>query len=233
MRRVSLIALSVLGAAGCAAMMEVQLDPTVRERLGAGPPIHVVHYAAKPLDYVRSVLERQDAFHDIPGLDAPVEEIERAFLDALREEAGLPNLSRSERPLWIERRMLPLGVTWERASAHGYPMTDLPSEWYRDGLMIELETLNWRIDGSGPTRLLGRCTLEFGLRARLVRLTDGTVLWRCFCQSAHPRQCNDLVADDLKLLRSLRAELATRCAAELVGAFMGRTERSIWDGTHE
>jgi hypothetical protein len=88
----------------------------------------------------------------------------------------------ADRPRWAQERMLPRGVTWERACAYGAPMTGLPLEWFPHDLMLELETLYWHIDGSGPKRLVGKCTLLFGLRARLVRLSDDTVLWRGFCE---------------------------------------------------
>ncbi len=225
--------LAALAAAGCASTREAQLDRATRERLGQGPPIHVLHYVPKPLDYVRSPLERTDAFYAVPGVDDPVADVERALLDALRAELGLSNLSPAGRPIWVERDMLPRNVTWKRACAYGDPLTEWPAEWYRDGLVLELETLHWYVDGSGPKRIFGKCTLLYGLRATLVRLSDGTVLWRGFCQAEHPRPCSDLVADDLRLVKELRAQIASRCAAELTGSFMGRTETTFLGGLNQ
>jgi hypothetical protein len=230
------IGLSVaLIAAGCASMKEVQLDPAVREKLARGPPIHVVHFVPMPLDFIRSALEPRDVYYDVAGVDDPVADVERAFLDALLEELGLSNLHPSDRPVWSQERMLPRGVTLERASAHGapVPMTAWPAAWYRDGFLLEFETLNWHIDNSGPKRLVGRCTLFFGLRARLLRLSDDTVLWRGFCEFKNPRQCGEFVADDLKLVKELRPEIAKRCAMDLRGSFMGRTETTFWGGLNK
>lgn len=231
--RMALAAAAALGTAGCiAGLQELQLDPPVRDQLGQGPPIHVFHYVPKPLDLVRSGLEPSDVLYPLEGVDDPVAELERAFLEALRQESGWSNLVPSERPYWSQRRSLPRGVTWERAcTRYGEPMTRLPSAWFQDGLVIELETLNWRVDGSGPKRLLGKCTLQYGVRGRLVRLSDDQDLWRGWFSYERPGQCDDLWAGELKLVKALRLEIARRGAAELVGSFMGKTERSLWDGS--
>lgn len=231
--RAALVVATALGAAGCVAkLMELHLDAAVRAQLGQAPPIHVFHYVPKPLDLVRSGLEPKDVFYELEGLDDPVAELERAFLEAVRQEAGWSNLVASDWPYWSQRRSLPRGVTWERATTrYGQPMTRLPPAWFQDGLVIEFETLNWRIDGSGPKRLLGKCTLQYGARGRLVRLSDDEDLWRGWYSYVRPGKCEELYADELKLVKELRAEIARRGAAELVGSLMGRTDRSLLDGS--
>lgn len=233
MRRFARIAVGLavaLGGGGCQVMRPATLDPAMREQVRQGPPVHVYHYVPKPLDYLRSALEPSDVYYGVRDVDDPVADVERAFLDALRAEPGMSNLVPSDRPMWSQRRMLPRGVTWERASGYGALMTDWPDEWYRDGFAIELETLAWQIDGSGLKRLAGKCTLLFGLRARLVRLADGTVPWRAFCRLEHGGRCSELVADDLKRVKELRRDFSRRCAAELAASFTGRTEGASRDG---
>lgn len=186
------IGLSVaLGASGCAAMRDAQMDPEVREALGEGAPIRVLHSAPRPIDYVRSAFERRDTFHGVPGAEDPVVETERAFLDALRDEMGVSHLRHPE------------------------------------ALRLELETLAWQIDGSGLKRIVGRCTLLFGLRARLVRYADDPDLWRAFCRFEQRRPCSEFVADGLKVVKELRPEIAKRCTAELTGSFMGRSRSTL------
>ncbi len=186
------VGLSVaLGAAGCAAMRDAQMDPSVRKELGEGAPIPVLHSVPRPIDYFRSALGRRDAFHGVPGAEDPVAEVERAFLDALREETGATDLRHPER------------------------------------LVLELDTLAWQIDGSGLNRIIGRCTLLFGLRARLVGYRDQPDVWRAFCRFEQRRQCSEFVADELKVVKELRPEIAKRCAAELVGSFMGRRRTTL------
>lgn len=234
-------------AAGCASMQEAQLDPAARARLGAGPTIHVVHWGPKPLGAMDPVhrLDRvpapeQDDLYGVPGVEDPVADIEAAFVAALREELGLTNLRPAGRPRWESKRMLPRGVSLERASANGPPLIALPAEWFPDGLLLELETLYWQLEVSGGitgtwSRVTGtpKCTLRFGHRARLVRLSDDQVLWRGFCEAKHPRPCDDFKAGDYALVRTLRGEIAKRCAAELMGSFMGRTETTFVGGLNQ
>jgi hypothetical protein len=232
-----------LCAAGCAALRETEIDPAVREKLGQGPPIHVVHVVPKPLGLnsragalgATEVVEEERDYYLTPGVEDPVADVERAFLDALREELGLSNLYPSDRPLWIQEKMATRGVTWEGASAYGDPMFAFPSEWFvRDELLLEFETLYWVL--AAEPHFPGtpaKFTLILNLKARLVRLSDGTILWRVFCRSTQgPRFRPEFFADDWQLVKDLRPVLAKECAAELMGTFMGRTERSSWDGRH-
>ena len=187
--------LVVAGSAGCASVREVPIDPAVRQELGAGPPIQIVQGPPMPLGYYApgfSQALRED-FHGLPGVAAPALDLERAFLEALGAKLQLPNLQTSDRPA---------------------------AAWDRDALRLDLATNYWNVDGRGLKRLVGRCSLQYGVTATLVQPPDGVVLWRAFHRGSRVRACGALLGDDLKLVKDLRPELASEAAAAFARSFL-------------
>lgn len=219
------------GAMGCLAGREVRLDPSVRKGLSGEATIHVVGY--EPISALRIVRlgggvelaqRLADSFDRFP-LEDPVRDVERIFLEGLERELGLGSA------LVVEGPHLGSG----HVPAIGADIESLRAAFGR-GLVLDLETFNWQltfvrrsfIDNANTTY-----GLDFSIRARLVRLSDSTILWQGLCsftRNQGARPLRELVAEDLKLLKARRTEVAEACAAELLGSFMGRTELSIWSG---
>lgn len=132
----TLLAAVLLGAVatGCAGLSEVRLDASERTRLATTPAIHAVHY--RPLRRLRvahlgGVVETVGAAW--MDLEDPVADVEAEFLAGLQRELNLTNLLPYDRPL-------PSPHVPARGADPG-----LLREVFRDGLVLDLETIAWQL----------------------------------------------------------------------------------------
>jgi len=228
----ALLALATAACAGCAAgLREVQLGPADRARLADAYPLLVFHYRAIPeLQVVRLGGFMEWASESLSSYRVavadPVGDVQASFVEALRRELG-------------ERSAHPLLVTPGSAHASGRgPAPEALRELLGPVVAIDLETIGWRMPFVSRSFPESRTTygIEYFVRGRLLRLSDGQVLWQGICafmKDDAPRPLGELAADDWALLRARRAELASGCAEQLLGSFMGRTQRSLWDGRNK
>jgi hypothetical protein len=213
---VALIGVAAIGAA-CAASIPKGLDPVERARLADAYPVRVVHYA--PISRLAVIrlgggFERASTTYvDLPD---PVREVQARFVEGIRGALG-------------EGAVQPVEV--EPFSEH-IPAVSVEPAKLRELLgpvvAIDLETIAWQmpfvsrsfIDASRTTY-----GVEFSVRARLLRLSDGRLLWQEFCavqKGDDPVALGKLAADDWALLQARRLVVAQACADQLVRSFLGR-----------
>ncbi|HVG23583.1 MAG TPA: hypothetical protein VND45_05470 [Thermoanaerobaculia bacterium] len=117
------------------------------------------------------------------------------------------------------------GATADTAPT-GDSLAELRGKFGREAAVLDTNTANWQLlyypsDWSHHY-------LYYAARARLVRLSDGKVLWQNYCvrQLRDPkesrRQVDDYRADNGALLKQKAQEAADGCAEELIAHLQGR-----------
>jgi hypothetical protein len=235
MRHATAFLALLLGVAtsGCSGALPVRLSAAERSRLSEAPVIHSVHY--QPIRRLRVVSlggavemwEGMTGTSPWIGIEDPVASVEAGFLAGLQREMKLSRIERFDRPL---------------PSDH-VPAVAVDPEVLRrvfhDGLVLDFESTAWRLAFVSRNLLNSAKTtygLDFVVRARLIRLPGGVVLWEEYCartsEEAH-RPLGEIMADGAAHLRARRDEIAASCAEELLGLFQGRTARKGWSGRAE
>lgn len=226
-------ALAGASASGCwAGVNEVRLEPAQRNRLGDEREIHAVYYAPVPLRVVRwggtvELFQGVTRSNELMELRDPVSDVEGGFVEGLREELRLTNLRPAERPM-----------DSPHVAARGAEIAPLQAA-FGGGLVFDFDTIAWDLAFVSRSFVDNAATtygIDYGVRARLVRLSDSTVLWQGICNFRNgdaPRPWRDLEANEFEVLRARRDEVAKACARELLGSFTGRTARSMWSGRNE
>jgi hypothetical protein len=222
-----------MASSGCPGGMPVRLNAAERSRLSEAPVLSSVHY--QPIRRLRlvtlgggvDVWERVTDTGPWISIEDPVASVEARFLAGLKRELGLTNIERFDRPL---------------PSDH-VPAVAVDPEVLRrvfhDGLVLDFESTAWQLVFVSRNLLSAAKTtygLDFAVRARLVRVPGGEVLWQEICvrakEEAH-RPLDEIMADGAAHLKARRNEIAASCAEELLGLFLGRTARSGWSGGAE
>jgi hypothetical protein len=211
-----LVVSAVIGAA-CAGSIPRGLDPAERARLAGSYPIRVVHYAPiTKLAVIRLGGGFERASTTFVDLADPVLEVEARFVEGIRGALG-------------EGAVQPVEAV--PFSTHT-PAVSVEPEKLRELLgpvvALDLETIGWQLPFVSRSFIdASRTTygVEFAVRARLLRLSDGKVLWQEFCavqKGDDPMALGKLAADDWALLRARRLVVARTCADQLVRSFLGR-----------
>jgi len=210
------VVFAAIGAA-CAASIPKGLDPAERARLAEAYPVRVVHYAPiSRLTVIRLGGWLDSASTTFVDLPDPVREVQARFVEGLRAALG-------------EEAVQPVEV--EPFSTHTPAVSVEPAklrELLGPVVVVDLETIAWQmpfvsrsfIDESRTTY-----GVEFAVRARLLRLSDGKFHWQEFCagqKGDDPMAPGRLAADDWALLRARRLVVAQTCADQLVRSFLGR-----------
>jgi hypothetical protein len=222
-----------MASSGCPGGTPVRLNAAERSRLSEAPVLHSVHYQPIRRLRVATLGGGVDVWEGVTGtgqwidIEDPVVSVEARFLAGLQREMGLTNVERFDQPFPSDH-VPAVAVEPEvlRRVFHG-------------GLVLDFESTAWRLAFVSRNFLSSAKTtygLDFVVRARLVRLPDGVVLWQEFCartnEEAH-RPLDEIMANGAAHLRARRDEIAAACAEELLGLFLGRTARSGWSGRAE
>jgi ABC-type uncharacterized transport system auxiliary subunit len=209
-RKVLSIAASIVLLAGCAGR-QVQLAPKDRIALAGEPHVHAVHHATPrtfgvessgytaaavlltPLVGAAMALEGRALQRDLK-LEDPVVRVRDRLASAFQASFKLGNL-----------RIVPQAAQADDLEAL--------KKQFQTGVVLDVRTAGWGIDNDRA---------KYSGRARLVRLSDSTILWQGTCkvvagkdQPSPGREA--LVANEGAMLKAKLLEAADGCADQLAG----------------
>jgi hypothetical protein len=213
--RLAVVLSAWLVLAGCAVEYTqtdlVALKRADRDSLRAATNVAVVLYPIPALTYNGSVNQRSIEVRDETGIEAP--------LDRVRERT-------------VTRLTGPLGYPAALKQPPVMVASDAPDDIrasVKAPLVLDFSTRSWglgNLRGGGEPKPDDPIYVHHHVRARLVRASDGQVLWQAVCGlRGYPGddavKWADLLADRGALLRQKLAAAADRCGDELVEFFQG------------
>ena len=213
--RLAFVLAAWLTLAGCAVEYTqtdlVPLKRSDRDVLRGAADVAVVLYPIPALTYNGTVSQRSIDVIDETGIEAP--------LDPVRERA-------------VTRLAGPLGYPASLKRPPVMVASDAPDDIrasVKAPLVLDFATRSWglgNLRGGGDPKPDDPIYVHHNVRARLVRTSDGQVLWQAVCGlRGYPGddavKWGDLLADRGALLRQKLATAADRCADELVEFFQG------------
>ena len=208
---------AALVLSGCAAVEYTQTDivPLRREdrtSLRDAPNVAVVLYPIPNPTFNGYVDQRIIDVRTQTGIEAPLDRVRERFVTRLTGPLGYP-ASLRQPPV----RVASDSVEALRASVNA-------------PLVLDFATRSWGLakpgQSGGEAKADDPIYVHLFVRARLVRLSDGVILWRAVCglrgyAGDETAKLPDLVAGGGVLLRQKLDVAADRCADELVEFFQG------------
>lgn len=206
-----------LGLAGCASA-PINMTPHEMHSLKSIPKIVAIHHGpsapavttgsgvlAADLTFGLSVREEGPKIVKKYGIKDPVVMVEKDFLQGVMKQEHFHNL-------YIQKKMVSYNKTsvadLQKRFKKGYYLQFIPGQWD-----VIYYMTNW-----------SHYHMYFGVRARLVDLNDGKVLWNAGCSAPQDDGDNaptidQLWANDGALLKHWTYTSARECAAQLVKKF--------------
>jgi hypothetical protein len=215
MRLAVALAVGLLLASGCAVEHAqtdlVPLTRADRASLREAGDVAVVTYAAPALTFNGYVDQRAIDIVARTGIDAPLDRVRERVVSRLAGPLGHPGVGRVAPAMAAAD-----GVEALRASA-------------RTPLVLDFRTRSWglgNLRGGGEPKPDDPIYTHHFVRARLVRLSDGRILWQAVCglrgyPGDEAARLADLLAGGGALLRQKLAAAAEGCSEELVRFFLG------------
>ncbi len=214
--RLAFVLAAWLTLAGCAAVEYTQTDLVPLKRadrssLREATDVAVVMYPVPAPTYNGYVDLRSINIREQTGIEAPLDRIRERMVTRLTGPLGYPAVLK--RP--------PVMVASDNVEALRASVTA--------PLVLDFATRSWglgNLRGGGEPKADDPIYVHHHVRSRLVRLSDGQVLWQAVCGlRGYPGdetvKLSDLVATGGVLLRQKLATAADRCSDELVEFFQG------------
>jgi hypothetical protein len=205
-----------LALAGCVAVEYTQTDLAPLKRadrtsLREATNVAVVMYPVPAPTYNGYVDLRSIAIREQTGIEAPLDRIRERVVNRLAGPLGYPAVL----------KRAPVMVASDSAEALRGSVTA--------PLVLDFGTRSWglgNLRGGGEPKPDDPIYVHHHVRARLVRLSDGQILWQAVCglrgyPGDEATKLSDLVAAGGVLLRQKLAAAADRCSDELVEFFQG------------
>jgi hypothetical protein len=201
--------------AGCAVeYTQTDLFPLSRAdraSLREAADVAVVLYPVPAPTYNGYVDQRSIDIRDQTGIEAPLDRVRERFVTRLTGPLGYPAVL-NRAPVMIA--------------------SDAPDDIrsaVKSPLVLDFATRSWglgNLRGGGEPKPDDPIYVHHYVRARLVRTSDGQVLWQAVCglrgyQGDDTIKLSDLLADRGALLRQRLGAAADRCSDELVEFFQG------------
>lgn len=213
--RFAIVLAAGLALAGCA-VEYTQTDLHALKRadrtaLREATDVAVVLYPVPAPTYNGYVDQRSIDIRDQTGIEAPLDRVREHVVTRLTGPLGYPAVLK--RPPVLVASDAPDDI---RASV-------------KAPLVLDFATRSWglgNLRGGGEPKPDDLIYVHHHVRARLVRLSDGEVLWQAVCGlRGYPGddavKLSDLLADRGALLRQKLATAADRCSDELLDFFQG------------
>jgi hypothetical protein len=205
-----------LALAGCAAVEYTQTDLVPLKRadrtsLREAANVAVVMYPVPAPTYNGYVDQRSIAIREQTGIEAPLDRIRERTVTRLAGPLGYPAVL----------KRAPVMVASDSVEALRGSVTA--------PLVLDFGTRSWglgNLRGGGEPKADDPIYVHHHVRARLVRLSDGQILWQAVCglrgyPGDETAKLSDLLAAGGVLLRQKLAAAADRCSDELVEFFQG------------
>jgi hypothetical protein len=205
-----------LTLAGCAAVEYTQTDLVPLKRadrssVREAADVAVVMYPVPAPTYNGYVDLRSINIREQTGIEAPLDRIRERMVTRLTGPLGYPAVLK--RP--------PVMVASDNVEALRASVTA--------PLVLDFATRSWglgNLRGGGEPKADDPIYVHHHVRSRLVRLSDGQILWQAVCGlRGYPGdetvKLSDLIATGGVLLRQKLATAADRCSDELVEFFQG------------
>ena len=213
---VILTALSLLASIGCAPAL-IPMDKAEMDRLKGEPQIYVVVY--QPARFFYQIVG--DAF----AIGGPT--------DGLAQESRAARFVRTYSladPVVKAKEAFIAGLAGQIEAGRLIQIQDILSDdsvenlrkRFGHGVVLDFKTEIW---GLLPAPLSLLYQTPYAVRAKLVRLTDGQVLWRGYCHhrgSDFRATWEEFTANSATLLKKKLSETAEACGKELVSQFLGK-----------
>ena len=211
------IVLLFIGAVSCAPQATVRLQPEDLAQLGATEPVYAVHLEQAPLfigDPMGGVLgfvisaaiarSRGDTVAQENEIKDPVYILKESFLADLVQNHGVKNLKVLDEPQPDDN------IETLRSAL-------------RRGSVLEFKTIASGL--SHPNGWTFYYAYAYYAKARLLRLTDGKVLWQSTCSSEGKTRewMGTFTANGAKLLKAEMETTAKECARQLLDHFSGKS----------
>lgn len=215
MRSALVLSVGLALLAGCAVEPTqtdlVALTRADRNTLRESSEVAVVLYQAPALTYNGFVDQRAIDIVAQTGIEAPLDRVRERVVTRLAGPLGFPGVARTA------PAMAPNDSVEALRAAVTTP------------LVLDFRTPSWglgNLRGGGEPKADDPIYTHHYVRARLVRLADGQVLWRAVCglrgyPGDEAAKLPDLLANRGQLLRQKLTASADRCADELVEFFLG------------
>jgi hypothetical protein len=215
MRRAIVLATGLVLAAACAVEHTqtdlIALKGADRTSLREAGDVAVVSYPVPSLTFNGYVDQRAIDVRVTTGIEAPLPRVRERVVARLAGPLGYPGVRR--RPLAM--------VASEDVEALRAAVTS--------PLVLDFRTTSWgvaNLRGGGEPKAEDPIYTHHFVRARVVRLSDGRILWQAVCglrgyPGDEPVKLQDLMARGGALLTQKLTASADRCADELVEFFLG------------
>lgn len=214
--RLAFVLAAWLTLAGCAAVEYTQTDLVPLKRadrssVREAADVAVVMYPVPAPTYNGYVDLRSINIREQTGIEAPLDRIRERMVTRLTGPLGYPAVLK--RP--------PVLVASDNVEALRASVTA--------PLVLDFATRSWglgNLRGGGEPKADDPIYVHHHVRSRLVRLSDGQILWQAVCGlRGYPGdetvKLSDLIATGGVLLRQKLATAADRCSDELVEFFQG------------
>lgn len=214
--RLAFVLAAWLTLAGCAAVEYTQTDLVPLKRadrssVREAADVAVVMYPVPAPTYNGYVDLRSIQIREQTGIEAPLDRIRERMVTRLTGPLGYPAVLK--RP--------PVLVASDNVEALRASVTA--------PLVLDFATRSWglgNLRGGGEPKADDPIYVHHHVRSRLVRLSDGQILWQAVCGlRGYPGdetvKLSDLIATGGVLLRQKLATAADRCSDELVEFFQG------------
>lgn len=213
--KLATILAAVLALAGCAVEYTqtdlVPLKRADRTSLREGGDVAVVMYPVPAPTYNGYVDQRAIEIREQTGIEAPLDRVRERVVTRLAGPLGYP----------AALRQAPAMVASDSVQALRASVTA--------PLVLDFRTRSWglgNLRGGGEPKADDPIYVHHFVRARLVRLSDGQILWQAVCglrgyPGDETAKLPDLLAAGGVLLRQKLTTAADRCSDELVEFFLG------------
>jgi len=220
------VAVLLLSATGCSPSL-IPMDKNEMARLKSESKIHVVAYQPPNFNYSTAadgfaagaigaltgglggavyglaMESRASRFAKTYFLEDPVPRAKETFLAGLPEHFDVTRVAQSQEPLSDD------GVENLRKN-------------FDNGVVLDFKTESWGLI-SAPLSSLYQT--PYAVRARLVRLADGRVLWQGYCNrdgAGSRATFDEFTANSGALLKKKLGETGEACGKELISQFLGK-----------
>jgi hypothetical protein len=214
--KLAIILTAGLALAACAPVEYTQTDLLTLKRadrasLREATDVAVVLYPVPAPTFNGYVDQRSIAVRDQTGIEAPLDRVRERMVTRLTGPLGYPAVL----------KRAPVMVASDSAEALRASV--------KSPLVLDFATRSWglgNLRGGGDPKPEDLIYVHDHVRARLVRLSDGQVLWQAVCglrgyPGDDPVKLKDLLADGGAALRQKLITAADRCSDELVEFFQG------------
>jgi len=205
-----------LALAGCAAVEYTQTDLVLLKRadrtsLREAASVVVVMYPVPAPSYNGYVDQRSIDIREQTGIEAPLDRIRERVVTRLAGPLGYPAVL----------KRAPAMVASDSVEVLRGSVTA--------PLVLDFGTRSWglgNLRGGGEPKADDPIYVHHHVRTRLIRLSDGQILWQAVCglrgyPGDEAAKLSDLLAAGGVLLRQKLAAAADRCSDELVEFFQG------------